>query len=90
MSISKALSISRIGRAAAVGLALAGVGLVVAAGTASADTGDDNQGNGGPQSAASESSVLDGTATGVPVTGAVKSATGATKVLPGGQQGPGY
>lgn len=79
------MSISKVTRAAAVGLALAGAGLVVAAGTASADTGDDIQGTGGPQSAASDFAPA-----GVPIVGLVKSGTGATKVLPGGTQGPGY
>jgi hypothetical protein len=69
---------------AAAGLVLAGGGLIWTAIPASADTGDIT-GTGGPASA-----VGDVTPAGVPVAGLAKSATGATKVLPGGQSGPGY
>jgi hypothetical protein len=46
---------------------------------------DKAKGDGGPGAAAG-----DLTPAGVPIAGLVKSAAGATKVLPGGQGGPGY
>jgi hypothetical protein len=82
------VSISKVTRAGAVGLALAGIGLVVAAGTATAATPNGDI----PGADATGTQTADGDLTpgGVPIRGTVKSATGATKVLPGGQQGPGY
>lgn len=69
--------------AGVVWLALAGGAVVMAAGTANADTGG-VQGTGGPESA-----IGDLTPAGVPVLGVTQAVVGATKVLPG-QAGPGY
>jgi hypothetical protein len=92
------VTLSRIGRAAAVGLALAVGGLVIAAGSASADTGDSGSGEGtwsgssstpsspGPGDLGAVGGLTPG---GVPVVGAVQAVVGATKVVPG-QSGQGY